>query len=150
MYYLHRRKFVQPPLPGLAIQLHGPADKVYRTGDLVEGNVVITPVQLMNPTDITVALWGWSETWMGDAHGGRPCSLNDDESHRDLAPLFSLSTNVAEGSMLPYLEPGQAYTFPVSFRFPGGFWYTRHGIHKKDCDKHERLAPDPHDLPPTF
>ena len=50
----NRRKLVQPPALGSTIKLKQPADTVYKSGDPVEGNVIITPVQKMNLDNVTV------------------------------------------------------------------------------------------------
>jgi hypothetical protein len=142
MAFHRSRKYGQPPVPGFTIQLNQPFNNVYRSGDFIEGNISVTPVQLMNPTTIEVSLCGWTTAYFIIS------STNTSSYYRDLAPLLELTSNVAGNSALPYLEPGRTYTFPFCFRFPQYTWNSRYGNYKKDVDK--RWTPGPHSLPPTF
>ncbi|KAF2867650.1 hypothetical protein BDV95DRAFT_670992 [Massariosphaeria phaeospora] len=134
------------PLPELSLQLANPPDKVFKPDSTVSGHITLIVPQPINPQAIEVSLWGLSKVWLR-----RDVSSSDKSSEyhhwRDHAPFFTVSHNLLEKPQ-QQLVPGQAYTFPFSFRVPEATANYRAGFYKQDNDG--RWTSAPHALPPTF
>jgi hypothetical protein len=111
-------KIPQPPLPDILIDLSAPPDKVYRTDDIVTGNITLVPSVPLVPDAIEVSLFGKSLVWYCTA------TVINNVTHywhwRDNGPLIEITLNVLPNlhTTAPILASGESYTYPFQFRFP--------------------------------
>jgi len=141
-------KIPQPQLPDILIDLSTPPDKVYRPGDVVNGNITLAPNVPLAPDAIQVSLFGKSLVWYRTV-----IVINNVAHHlhwRDNGPLFEITSNVLPNvhTAAPLLASGETYKYPFQFRFPASVSNSRSGQYKNDHDA--RWTIDHHLLPPSF
>ncbi|KAH6625238.1 hypothetical protein C7974DRAFT_272701, partial [Boeremia exigua] len=118
---------------------------VYRSGDSIEGNVILIPKQSMKPDSILVSLLGRS-TVFASVTINTTCGSST-RIWIDKAPILELTKESLAGSKGESLEPGESYSFPFTFCIPVSTSAIRDSYRKSDD---QRWTTEPHVLPPTF